>query len=48
MSREGIDKKKIRNNFCEEGNGESEEYNEVNEGILCSANFEELKNSMMI
>ena len=47
MSIRGIDKKKIKNKFCEEKNSESEEYNEVNEGILCSANFEELKNSMM-
>ena len=33
--------------YISDDNNTEDEYNEVNEGILCSANFEELKNAMM-
>ena len=38
---------KISVTNIEDKSNEEEECNEVNEGILCSANFEELKNSML-
>lgn len=57
MSKQRIDKKKttkstkssksVNSLLCSNIEEPDEEYNDVNEGILCSANFKELKDAML-